>query len=41
MEQIYVVLNKVFDTLPHGKLLFKVEKIKIYMKIMKLIRHWL
>ncbi|CAM4380368.1 unnamed protein product [Caretta caretta] len=41
VDLIYLDFSKVFDTVPHGELLVKLEKMGINMKIERWIRNWL
>ncbi|CAM4638570.1 unnamed protein product, partial [Lepidochelys kempii] len=41
VDLIYLDFSKAFDTMPHGKLLVKLEKVGINMKIERWIRNWL
>ncbi|CAM5138517.1 unnamed protein product [Natator depressus] len=41
VDLIYLDFNKTFDTVPHGELLVKLEKMGINMKIGRWIRKWL
>ncbi|CAM4591327.1 unnamed protein product [Lepidochelys kempii] len=41
VDLIYLDFSKAFDTVPHGKLLDKLEKMGINMKIERWIRNWL
>ncbi|CAM4576291.1 unnamed protein product [Caretta caretta] len=41
VDLIYLDFSKAFDTVPHGELLVKLEKMGINMKIERWIRNWL
>ncbi|CAM5171235.1 unnamed protein product [Eretmochelys imbricata] len=41
VDLIYLDFSKAFDTVPHGKLLDKLEKMGVNMKIERWIRNWL
>ncbi|CAM4548729.1 unnamed protein product [Lepidochelys olivacea] len=41
VDLIYLDFSKAFDTMPHGELLVKLEKMGINMKIERWIRNWL